>query len=146
MKVKDSYLAQVYHRLAGRRGVKKAILAVAHRILRASDLAMDYQLGRRLQEAQRWVSCAPTRPLEYVYPRTLRATTCGNGLRLKLASLPFHQTPISSRYPPTMAVNSVETVERLMGWGQRSYRNPNRELEKEDSRLREVGDKGKGNA
>ena len=36
VKVKDSYLAQVYHRLAGRRGVKKAILAVAHRILRAA--------------------------------------------------------------------------------------------------------------
>ncbi len=36
VKVKDSYLAQVYHRLAGRRGPKKAILAVAHRILIAA--------------------------------------------------------------------------------------------------------------
>ncbi len=31
--VKDSYFAQVYRRLVGRRGVKKAIMAVAHRIL-----------------------------------------------------------------------------------------------------------------
>ena len=33
VRVKDSYFAQVYRRLAGRRGVKKAIMAVAHRIL-----------------------------------------------------------------------------------------------------------------
>jgi transposase len=36
VKVKDSHLASVYHRLAGRRGVKRAILAVAHRILVAA--------------------------------------------------------------------------------------------------------------
>ena len=36
VKVKDSHLASVYHRLAGRRGVKKAIMAVAHRILVAA--------------------------------------------------------------------------------------------------------------
>ncbi len=36
VKVKASYLAQVYHRLAGRRGSKKAIVAVAHRILTAA--------------------------------------------------------------------------------------------------------------
>jgi transposase len=30
---KDSYLKSVYHRLAGRRGAKRAITAVAHRIL-----------------------------------------------------------------------------------------------------------------
>jgi transposase len=35
VKVKDSYFAAVYHRLVGRRGVKKAILAIAHRILTA---------------------------------------------------------------------------------------------------------------
>ncbi len=33
VKVKDSYLAACYHRLASRRGVKRAIIAVAHRIL-----------------------------------------------------------------------------------------------------------------
>ena len=33
VKVKDSYLAAFYHRLAGRRGVKKAIVAVAHKLL-----------------------------------------------------------------------------------------------------------------
>ena len=33
VRVKDSYFAQVYRRLVGRRGVKKAIMAVAHRIL-----------------------------------------------------------------------------------------------------------------
>ena len=33
VKVKDSYLAACFHRLAGRRGVKRAIMAVAHRIL-----------------------------------------------------------------------------------------------------------------
>src|ERR687893_706316 len=36
VKVKDSPLAGVYHRLAGRRGVKRAIMAVAHRILIAA--------------------------------------------------------------------------------------------------------------
>jgi len=36
VKVKDSHLAAVYHRLAGRRGGKKAIVAVAHRILVAA--------------------------------------------------------------------------------------------------------------
>jgi transposase len=33
VKVKDSYLAAFYHRLVARRGVKKAIVAVAHKIL-----------------------------------------------------------------------------------------------------------------
>ena len=36
VKVKDSHLASVYHRLAGRRGAKRAIVAVAHRILVAT--------------------------------------------------------------------------------------------------------------
>jgi transposase len=36
VKVKDCHLASVFHRLAGRRGVKRAILAVAHRILVAA--------------------------------------------------------------------------------------------------------------
>jgi transposase len=36
VRVKDCHLASVYHRLAGRRGVKKAIMAVAHRILVAA--------------------------------------------------------------------------------------------------------------
>jgi transposase len=35
VKVKESHLAAVYHRLVGRRGVKKAIIAVAHRIVTA---------------------------------------------------------------------------------------------------------------
>jgi transposase len=36
VKVKDCYLAAIYHRLVGRRGPKKAIIAVAHHILIAS--------------------------------------------------------------------------------------------------------------
>jgi transposase len=36
VRVKESHLARVYHRLAGRRGVKRAIMAVAHRILVAA--------------------------------------------------------------------------------------------------------------
>ncbi len=35
VRVKDSYLAALYHRLAGRRGKRRAIMAVAHSILRA---------------------------------------------------------------------------------------------------------------
>jgi transposase len=35
VKVRDSYFAACFHRLAGRRGVKRAIIAVAHRILTA---------------------------------------------------------------------------------------------------------------
>ena len=47
VKVKDSYLAQVYHRLAGRRGAKKAILAVAHRILTAAYYMLHDQVPYR---------------------------------------------------------------------------------------------------
>lgn len=36
VRVKDCHLSSVYHRLAGRRGVKRAIIAVAHRILIAA--------------------------------------------------------------------------------------------------------------
>ena len=36
VRVKDSYFKSFYHRLAGRRGVKRAIVAVAHRILTAA--------------------------------------------------------------------------------------------------------------
>ncbi len=36
VKVKESHLAAVYHRLVGRRGAKKAIIAVAHRIVTAA--------------------------------------------------------------------------------------------------------------
>jgi transposase len=36
VKVKDSYFARVYRRLAGRRGAKRAIMAVAHRLLIAA--------------------------------------------------------------------------------------------------------------
>ncbi len=36
VKVKESHLAAVYHRLVGRRGVKKAIIAVAHRLITAA--------------------------------------------------------------------------------------------------------------
>jgi transposase len=36
VRVKDSYFKSFYHRLAGRRGVKRAIVAVAHRILIAA--------------------------------------------------------------------------------------------------------------
>jgi transposase len=35
VKVKDSHFAAVYRRLVGRRGVKKAIMAIAHRLLTA---------------------------------------------------------------------------------------------------------------
>jgi transposase len=43
IKVKRSYLAAFYHRLAGRRGAKRAIFAVAHRIL----TAIYHMLSRR---------------------------------------------------------------------------------------------------
>ena len=36
VRVKNSYFKSFYHRLAGRRGVKRAIIAVAHRILTAA--------------------------------------------------------------------------------------------------------------
>jgi transposase len=42
VKVKDCYLSAIYHRLAGRRGAKKAITAVAHHIL----IAVYYMLKR----------------------------------------------------------------------------------------------------
>jgi transposase len=47
VKVKDSHLAAVYHRLAGRRGVKRAILAVAHRILVAAYYMLREQVPYR---------------------------------------------------------------------------------------------------
>jgi hypothetical protein len=43
IKVKRSYLSAFYHRLAGRRGAKRAIFAVAHRIL----TAIYHMLSRR---------------------------------------------------------------------------------------------------
>jgi transposase len=43
IKVKDTYLRSFYHRLAGRRGAKRAIVAVAHRIL----TVVYYMLLRR---------------------------------------------------------------------------------------------------
>jgi transposase len=43
IRVKDTYLRSFYHRLAGRRGAKRAIVAVAHRIL----TAIYYMLIRR---------------------------------------------------------------------------------------------------
>ena len=43
IKVKDSYFRSFYHRLAGRRGAKRAIVAVAHRILTSAY----YMLIRR---------------------------------------------------------------------------------------------------
>jgi hypothetical protein len=43
VRVKDSYLSAVYHRLVGRRGAKRAIGAVAHRIL----IAVYHILVRR---------------------------------------------------------------------------------------------------
>jgi hypothetical protein len=43
VKVKDSYLRSFYYRLAGRRGAKRAIVAVAHRIL----TAVYHMLNRR---------------------------------------------------------------------------------------------------
>jgi transposase len=47
VKVKDSHLATLYHRLAGRRGVKRAILAVAHRILVAAYYVLREQVPYR---------------------------------------------------------------------------------------------------
>lgn len=47
VKVKDSHLAGVYHRLAGRRGVKRAIMAVAHRILVAAYYMLREQVPYR---------------------------------------------------------------------------------------------------
>lgn len=43
VKVKQSYLCSVYHRLAARRGAKRAIVAVAHRIL----IALYHMLSKR---------------------------------------------------------------------------------------------------
>ena len=57
VRVKDCYLAQVYHRLAPRRGAKRAIFAVAHRILTAAYFMMvrrepydDARLAARTKE------------------------------------------------------------------------------------------------
>jgi transposase len=43
VKVKASYLASCYHRLAGRRGAKRAIIAVAHRMLNAIHHMLTYR-------------------------------------------------------------------------------------------------------
>ena len=52
VKVKDSQLAGVYHRLAGRRGVKRAILAVAHRILVAAYSMLRDRVAYRAPAAR----------------------------------------------------------------------------------------------
>ncbi len=49
VKVKDSHLAAVYRRLVGRRGAKKAIMAVAHRILVAAyHMLLNHEPYREL--------------------------------------------------------------------------------------------------
>ena len=46
-RVKDTYLSALYHRLAGRRGKKRAIVAVAHALLKIAYVLIqrdeDYQ-------------------------------------------------------------------------------------------------------
>src|SRR3712207_4476803 len=56
VKVKDSHLAAVYHRLKARRGKKKAIIAVAHRLL----VAIYHMLKQR--EPYREIGSAPQDP------------------------------------------------------------------------------------
>jgi transposase len=52
VKVKDAPLAGVYHRLAGRRGVKRAIFAVAHRILIAAYYILRERVPYRAPAAR----------------------------------------------------------------------------------------------
>jgi len=78
VKVKDSYLAAVYHRLVGRRGAKKAIIAVAHRILIAA-----YYI---LQRQEPYQDCGPMR-LD-----ALRKNRLVNHLRYRIEQLGYDVT------------------------------------------------------
>src|SRR5215210_8362101 len=68
VKVKDSYLAAFYHRLVARRGVKKAIVAVAHKLL-----TLAYTLLRKREHYQeRGAAALDARQKEQVVHRLQR--------------------------------------------------------------------------
>jgi transposase len=69
VRVKDCYLAHVYHRLAVRRGAKRALVAVAHRILIA---AYHVLLGRQPYDDRALVENAQERSVEHLRRRLER--------------------------------------------------------------------------
>ncbi len=87
VKVKDSYLAQVYHRLAGRRGPKKAILAVAHRILTAAYYMLREHVSYREPGAPPRDEQRKARLLNRMLHRIEQL---GYNVRLEPASAPAH--------------------------------------------------------
>jgi transposase len=78
IKVKDSYFRSFYHRLAGRRGAKRAIVAVAHRILTAAY----YMLIRR----------EPFRELGAIYLDERNKTKVVKGATRRLEQLGYRVT------------------------------------------------------
>jgi transposase len=82
VRVKDTYLAHVYHRLAARRGAKRAIIAVAHRILIA---AYHILRSRRPYDGRALVAKADERTDEHLRRRLERR---GYTVRREPASAP----------------------------------------------------------
>ncbi len=84
VRVKESYLAAVYRRLVSRRGVKKAIVAVAHKILRAVYI----MLVRR----------EPYRDLGASYLDSRRADRLIHGMQRRFEQLGYrvHLEPLTS--------------------------------------------------
>lgn len=64
MRVKDAYLSACYARLVERRGKKKAVVAVAHKILGIADTLIrmlhpsspDFDQPYRRSSARRWLA------------------------------------------------------------------------------------------
>ncbi|HSH80659.1 MAG TPA: IS110 family transposase [Herpetosiphonaceae bacterium] len=84
VKVKDSYLAAFYHRLVARRGVKKAIVAVAHKLL-----ILAYTLLRkRAPYQERGAAALDERRKDHVVQRMQR--------RFEQLGYKVHLEPIAS--------------------------------------------------
>ncbi len=83
VRVKESYLAAVYRRLVSRRGVKKAIVAIAHKILRA----VYVMLVRR----------EPYRDLGAAYLDSRRSDRLLHGMQRRLEQLGYrvHLEPLT---------------------------------------------------
>lgn len=83
VKVKDSYLAAFYHRLVARRGVKKAIVAVAHKLL-----TIAYTLLRKREPYRERGAAEDERRKDYILHRMQR--------RFEQLGYKVHLEPITS--------------------------------------------------
>jgi len=112
VKVKDSYLAAFYHRLVARRGVKKAIVAVAHTIL-----TLAYTLLRKREPYRERGAAAlhdksmPPRFTTAPIDSSAHAPLVALGFRVRQPDL---WAPIRSRVQFTQPTHTSDPVSALL--------------------------------